>query len=140
MNYFTYQFWFEKCDDGVSWAFTMSGKDEDEKNLDFPELSFVINKTNIRYKDWANSIIKIGVCPDGFMDFHFINGEVSQITAYKGECHDFLKCLELMCLGFLISIKDHDTSIESWINNLYSEEDFIYTKEDQDKLIETLKK
>ncbi len=113
-NDWSYLVWFEKCDDGESWAFTTSGIDDDEKNLNCPEIAYLINNIDIEYKDWVNTIVKIGINIDGEADFHFSDGSVSPSTAYRKECYTFLECLNLLCIGFLVSIIYHDQSVKDW--------------------------
>ncbi len=114
-NDWTYPFWFERCDDGKSWAFTMSGDTNDAKNLDVEELSFLFKNVNFGYKSWTDTIVKIGIDPDGKADFHFSDGTVSPSTAYLNESFVFLESVNLMCLGYLFVIMDHDEKISEWI-------------------------
>ena len=118
---FEYPFWFERCSDGISWAFTLSGNEDDEKNLEVTELNilfktfsnnFWVGMSN--YKEFADSIIGVGVCYNGEADFHFSDGTVSNSTAYIKDTHEFLELINLFCIGYLKVIQNHDDSIKKW--------------------------
>lgn len=114
---FTYSLWFERCDDGESWAFTMSGDSNDEKNLDVEELEFAFNNISFKYKAWVNTIQAVGIDPDGRADFHFSDGTVSPSSAYQKDCYIFLEMINMICLGYIHMISSHDIRVSEWIEN-----------------------
>ncbi len=114
---FTYSLWFERCDDGKSWVFTMSGDSEDDKNLAVDELEFLFSKTSFKYKAWMDTIQAIGIDSDGSADFHFSDGTVSPSTAYLKDSYVFLELVNLVCIGYIHMIRDHDDRVNEWIKN-----------------------
>lgn len=116
INGFDYSVWFERCDDGKNWAFTTSGKD-DENSLDCPELTMIFNEVG-KFKKFADSIVKIGIIPNGggghFSDFHFEDGSVSPPQAYINESNTFLSLIELTCIGYLKTIYRFNEECENW--------------------------
>jgi hypothetical protein len=108
---FTYPYWFQKESDGENyWVFTTSGNGDDPNNFLASELEVLIrwSAKGSPYSDWINSIVGIGIDATGGVDFHFADGTVSPVQAYRGECHEFLDALCVFSTGYVMSISNQE--------------------------------
>jgi hypothetical protein len=109
--------WFEKSDDGTSWVFTVSGKDDDPNNFHAEELDMLF-KFGPKY--FRENITKIVLEYDGECEFHFKDDTPSVSTAFRGKSYIFLEAVGLMCLGMVIRFSEaqnnHPPEVVKWFN------------------------
>lgn len=115
---FKYPYWFQKeNDDKEFWIFTISGDPEDPNNYNASELEVLLRwaAAGSPHSDWIKSIIGIGICLDGTVDFHFKDGTVSVANAYVGEAYEFLDAVSQFAVGYVISLATQNLKNPCWM-------------------------